>query len=138
MSKYAPKDDNILTFGKDIKQKMTMGGKWETKYDNNPPVGKYDVEAAEKAIRPKSPATIIREPLNLYTKPASIRPEVNTEWIKPFGADVKDHITMGSKYETKIVKYPTPRNIDYDALMNATKPKVSGGGFAGAATAANT
>ena len=124
MSKYGPKDDNILTFGKDIKQSMTLGGKWETKYDKNPPVGKYDVEAAEKAIRPKSPAVIITEPLNLYKKPMSIRPEVNTDWQKPFGAEVKDHITMGSKYETKITKYPTPRNIDYDALMAVTKPKV--------------
>ena len=29
------KDDNILTFGKDIKGSMTLGGKWETKYNDN-------------------------------------------------------------------------------------------------------
>lgn len=38
---------------------------------------------------------------------------------------------MGAKYETKIVKYPTPRNIDYNALMAAVKPKTIGGGFGG-------
>ena len=129
MSKHYPKDDDILTFGKDIKGSMTLGGKWETVYDKNPPVGMYNIEAAEKAIRPKSPCVLIREPLRLYVKPFSIRPEVNDTHLKPFGADVKDHITMGSKYETKITKYPTPRNIDYDALMNATKPKTVGGGF---------
>ena len=63
----------------------------------------------------------------------SIRPEVNTNWQKPMGAEIKGHITMGAKYVTKITKYPTPRNIDYDALMNATKPKTTGSGFGGAA-----
>jgi hypothetical protein len=36
---------------------------------------------------------------------------------------------MGSKYEFKVNKYPTPRNMDYDAAMAATRPKVPGGGF---------
>ena len=40
-------------------------------------------------------------------------------------------VDMGSKYVSKIVKYPTPRDIDYDALMKATKPKTVGGGFGG-------
>lgn len=59
---------------------MTLGGKYITKYDKNPPVGLYNIEAADKAVRPKSPAVIIKEPLGLYTKPFSIRPEVNDAW----------------------------------------------------------
>ena len=59
-------DDDILTFGKDIKNKMTIGGKYVTKYSDTPPPGKYNVEAAEALIRPKSPAVVIREPLKLY------------------------------------------------------------------------
>ena len=39
--------------------------------------------------------------LKLYTKPESVRPEVNENHLKPMGADIKGHITMGAKYETK-------------------------------------
>lgn len=98
-----------------------------------PPPGNYNVEAAENLIRSKSPAVVIRPALNLYSKQThnpSVRPESKTDHIKPFGADVKGKIDMGSKYENKINKYPTPRNMDYDAALAATKPKVPGGGFA--------
>jgi hypothetical protein len=33
------------------------------------------------------------------------------------------NVTFGSKYDTKIVKYPTPRDIDYDAALKVTRPK---------------
>ena len=39
---------------------------------------------------PKHHDVIITEPLNLYKKPESIRPEVNDTWQKPFGASVKN------------------------------------------------
>jgi hypothetical protein len=39
--------------------------------------------------------------LKLYTHPESVRPEVNDEHLKPMGAEIKGHITMGSKYVTK-------------------------------------
>jgi 5,10-methylene-tetrahydrofolate dehydrogenase/methenyl tetrahydrofolate cyclohydrolase len=38
---------------------------------------------------------------------------------------------MGHKYETKIIKYPTPRGIDYDAITNAVKPRKDVGGSFG-------
>ena len=117
------RDDDILTFGKDDKRKMTIGGKYVTKYSDTPPPGLYDPERAEAQIRPKSPAVLIREPLKLYQKPASIRPEVNDRGFKPFGADITTKVSMGSKYETKYYCNPSPRDMDYDALMRATKPK---------------
>lgn len=124
MYSKSPFDDNILTFGKDLKNKMTIGGKYVTKYSDTPPPGKYNIDAAEMHIRKKSPAVVIREPLNLYKKPPSIRPEVNDAYLKPFGADIKTNaVTMGSKYETKYFANPSVRDIDYDALMRATKPK---------------
>ena len=112
---------------------MTLGGKWETKINDNPGIGDYDVEAAHNAVLPKVKFTAIMKPdLKLYTKPESIRPEVNDDHHKPMGAECKGHITMGFKYETKIVRHPSPIGIDHDALMDATKPRVKGmHGFGG-------
>ncbi len=47
-------------------------------------------------------------------------------------------VDMGSKYETKIAKYPISRDIDYDALMKFTKPKTVGGGLGGARSMAQS
>lgn len=69
--------------------------KYGTKYPDTPPLGGYDIEAADALTRPKSPAVVIREPLNLYKKPASIRPEPNDKWMPSFGSDVKLHIDLG-------------------------------------------
>lgn len=117
------RDDDILTFGKDVTHKMQFGGKYVTKYSDTPAPGRYNVDEAEALVRPKSPAVIIREPLKLYQKPPSIRPEVNDNYQKPFGADIKTKINFGSKYETKYYANPSPRDMDYDAIMRATKPK---------------
>lgn len=84
---------------------MTLGGKWETKINDNPGCGEYDIEAGHEATKPKVVFTAILKPeLNLYTKPESIRPEVNDDHLQPIGADVGGHITMGSKYDTSIKK----------------------------------
>ena len=64
--------------------------KYETKYPDTPPIGYYNKDEADKQMYPKSKDVIITEPLNLYTKPASIRPEVNDTWQKPFGTSVKN------------------------------------------------
>ena len=41
------RDDDILTFGKNLTNKMTIGGKYVTKYSDTPPPGLYNVDAAE-------------------------------------------------------------------------------------------
>ena len=75
---------------------------------------------------------IIKEPLNLYKKEPSIRPEGpydNTS--KPMGADIHMKVDMGSKYVTKYVKQGvTPRDIDYDKMMAVSKPKTQACSFA--------
>ena len=74
--------------------------KYETKYDPTPPVGSYDVDAGIEATRPRSPAlAVMREPLNLYKKPESIRPEVNDGYMEPFGGGVKGGAGMSGKYK---------------------------------------
>ena len=98
--------------------------KYETKYDKNPPVGKYNVDAAEALIRPKSPSVQIKEPLRLYTKEKTIGPEaMSISKMKKFGDSVHVKVDMGSKYQTKIIKYPTPRGIDYDAMTDVIRPR---------------
>ena len=69
--------------------------KYETKYADTPPVGYYQADDALDRTRPKSIAAQITEPLNLYKKPASIRPDVNEAWQQPFGASVKNQTMMG-------------------------------------------
>ena len=67
---------------------------------------------------------MFREPLNLYKKQPSTRPEVNDKWMKPFAADIKTKVTFGSKYVSKYSCSPEPVDIDYDAIMRATKPRI--------------
>lgn len=59
--------------------------KYGIKYPDTVGVGKYDITKAEGMTRPKSPTVKIQEPLNLYKKPVSIRPEVNDKGLKKFG-----------------------------------------------------
>ena len=120
-----------MSKAKNTKKNPYPNDKYGIKYPDSVGVGAYDVTKAEEMTRPKSPALKIKEPLNLYKKPASIRPEVNDKHLKKFGQSIHVKVDMGSKYETKIIKYPTPRGIDYDALMKATKPRTQGGGFGG-------
>ena len=112
-----------MSKAKNTKKNPFPNDKYGTKYPDTVGIGTYDVTKAEGMTRPKSPSVKIKEPLNLYKKPASIRPEVNDKGLKKFGQSIHMKVDMGSKYETKIIKYPTPRGIDYDALMKATKPR---------------
>jgi hypothetical protein len=77
------------------KQKTEYVDKWGAKPKDGPPPGGYDIEAAEKMTKPTAPAVVIKEDLNLYKAPESIRPEPTTEHLKPFGSDVKLHISLG-------------------------------------------
>ena len=89
--------------------------------------------------KPKSPflAKTV-QPLNLYKKPMSIRPEaMSVSKMKKFGDSIHVKVDMGSKYETKIIKYPSPKNMDYDAALKNQKPKVHGAGFGAAQTIAS-
>lgn len=111
---------------------MTIQGKWETKPNANPPPGLYDVDAGHEATKKKTPFYAILKPeLKLYAKPESIRPEVNDSHLKPMGAEIKGHITMGAKYETKYECAPEPHGWDPHA-QDPTKPRIKGmHGFGG-------
>jgi len=107
-----------------MSKKFQYPDKFNTKVPDGPPVGGYDIEKADKITKPEPKAALIKEPLNLYTKPESVRPEATDAHAKPFGADVKGKVTMGSKFPADVKKAaPEPKNIDYDKILKATKPR---------------
>jgi hypothetical protein len=62
-------DGHLIPFGGDNLNKMTMGSKYIFKADQNPAVGSYDIERADKTIRFKSPDTFIRKQVIEYRRP---------------------------------------------------------------------
>jgi len=53
-------ENNLKTFGSDVKTKVNFGNKYKTKYDNNPPPGIYDPDRAMNSTLPKTRSTVIR------------------------------------------------------------------------------
>ena len=72
-----------------MSKKFQYHDKYRAKPPQGPESGQYNVAEAIDKLRHRTPAVKIREPLNLYVKPPSVRPEVNDAYIKPFGADVR-------------------------------------------------
>jgi len=57
------------------------------------PIGIFDSHivpfGARSSLYKNSGSAFIRERLNLYQRPMSVRPEVNDGYMKPFGGDLK-------------------------------------------------
>lgn len=104
--------------------------KYGIKYSDTPNLGKYDIEKADKIVKSKIIDVKIKEPLNLYKKEKSVRPEGYDNVSKPFGADVKGKIDMGFKYKNDHKKGGvTPRDLDYDKMMEVTKQRIPAASF---------
>lgn len=54
-------DSTYKPFGADVIGNIDMGKKYVTKYNNNPPPGAYNIEAADSILYTKVPSVIIRE-----------------------------------------------------------------------------
>jgi hypothetical protein len=54
-------DSTLKPFGADVMGNIDMGKKYVTKYNNNPPPGLYNIEAADSMLYAKTPSTFIRE-----------------------------------------------------------------------------
>jgi len=65
---------SVTHFGKD-KRSMTLGGKYETQYDNNPPVGAYDKERADSITKAAAPSAIIKKATHPYKRPDDSNPD---------------------------------------------------------------
>lgn len=102
-----------------------MGGKYKPVVNHNPPVGGYDIQAAEDYIRHKSPSATIRQ--DFIPKEARKQPEPTPEpydaHLTPFGSGVKGGYDFGRKYEFKTNDVPPPGIYDPTDGENLTKSR---------------
>lgn len=126
-------DKHIKEFGADVKTKINFGGKYKTKYDNNPPVGIYNPDASLKNTLPRTRSTVIKKDnwkRSKFTEsPTRDNPDagVYENHLKPFGSGLKNPMTrQGKKDEFKPNDNPPPGLYDLDAASKHTKPSVRG------------
>jgi hypothetical protein len=60
---------DTIVFGKDVKGNIDMGKKYITKYNDNPPPGLYDTEAADRQTKTKIRSAQITEDVAPYRRP---------------------------------------------------------------------
>ena len=56
-------------------KKVDFGSKYEFKTDNNPPIGLYNQEAADRLTKPKVRAVSIGKPGRTRVRPPEVQPE---------------------------------------------------------------
>ena len=68
-------------------KKITIGPKYESKTDNNPPVGAYETDVS--GIKPKIPSYKFNEKVSDYKRPFEYSPEPGQYEgsVSKFGAD---------------------------------------------------
>ena len=101
-------DEHLKDFGADDTRKMTLGGKYKWKPNDNPPPGLYEADKAADATRSKSPSTKFHKLLIPNKRDADPTPEPYDGHIKPFGADLGNKMTLGGKYDFKVNDVPPP------------------------------
>ena len=98
--------------------RMTMGGKYKWKPNDNPAPGQYDPADAEKLVRPKSVEFRYR-PDTGYKKPAEIGPdggEYEPDTGRGFG-NSPGKMTIGGKYKWKANDNPPPGLYDPESAQ---------------------
>ena len=125
-------ENNLRTFGSDVKTKVTFGSKYKTKYNNNPPPGIYDPDKSLNTTLPKTRSTIIRNDnwkrSNFTDSPTRENPDAGLyNSRKDFGSDLKyNPMTRHGKYDFKPNDNPPPGMYDIDASVKLTKPSIRG------------
>ena len=82
-------ETHIKPFGAHIASRVPCVGRREEPGPNYPNPYKYEAAKVKDKHGPRPRTALIKEPLNLYRKQPSARPEVNDAWQKPFAADLK-------------------------------------------------
>lgn len=92
--------DPYKPFGAEITTKVNFGSKYEFKPDSNPGVGQYDVTTAEDLVKPKKYKAFFAGPKR-ENKVVNDTPDPGKydAHLKPFGADIKQNMTLGGKYK---------------------------------------
>ena len=106
-----------------------MGKKYETKYNDNPPPGIYNVEAADSMLYSKSQSALIKEDLIPEKRAQEPTPEPGQydSTLKGMGQDKMPNIDFGRKYETKYNDNPPPGLYNTeaaDSLLYTKTPSV--------------
>ena len=106
-------ESHIKPFGAHDKRKVTLGGKWITKYNKNP--NPYDTTRADQYLKKKTYEPFISSPNKFPSRKTDSlydqTPEVNDNHIKPFGGDIPQRQSLGGKSPEPKRKYPpTPRD----------------------------
>ena len=123
-------------FGSNVKGNVDMGRKYESKPNNNPAPGQYDVDHSIDAIKPKVKCSAN---MNISTY-GDQSPARNLNMVKTSGADqvYDSHLTafgsdlgkvyMGIRYKDQVNNYPGPGYYDPEQAESQTKLNTSVGG----------
>jgi hypothetical protein len=119
-------DGHLTAFGSGVKGNIDMGKKYITKYNDNPPPGLYDTEAADRQTKTKIRSAQITEDVAPFRRPKERQPEPGTYdgHLTAFGSGVIGNIDMGKKYITKYNDNPPPGLYDVEAADKQTKTKI--------------
>lgn len=115
-------DGHLKPFGSEAKNNATMGSKYKFVPKEGPPPGLYEPNG--DAIKPRVQSAVIKEETHPYRRPQEQSPEPGKYdgHLKPFGSDLKNTSTMGSKY--KFVPKEGPPPGLYEPKGDAIKPRV--------------
>ena len=102
---------------------MPFGGKYVTKYNDNPGPGELDLDSAMKHVKPKTFEPFIGKEEKSSPFKVPKKGEANPEpgayhKNEPFGSGIKTKVGMGAKYEFKPDKNPPVGGYDIDRARN--------------------
>lgn len=118
-------DGHLKPFGSEVRNSVSFGSKYKFKPDENPVVGKYDVEKSLDYLRP-SRAVKISGRYKTPVKGPEVTPDPGTydRHLKPFGS-IKKKIDFGSKYKFKPKEGPAPGQYDIESAEKVVKKRAS-------------
>lgn len=101
-------DGHLKPFGAGLKNTATMGSKYKFVPKEGPAPGQYQVN--DKVVKPRAPEVIIKEDIVTEKRKPEPSPDPGKydAHLKPFGADLKNNATMGSKYKFVPKEGPAP------------------------------
>ena len=115
-------DSHLKDFGTNDR-KMTLGGKYKWKPDENPAAGQY--EPNHNVIKPSASAPKLVSPQK-PPKRVEHTPGPNESFSRPFGDDAPT-FSMGIPRPVRIERSPGPGEYDLEKADSLTKPRIIGG-----------